>query len=263
VYCEGAVLANGTVFAVVSALLVLVAIRLPIGLFGLAVALDGGLLLASGIVVANACHPARWRSVRADDSERHRMLPGDSLITAPLQALNYAITIDGAPRAVWPWLIQMGAGGRAGWYSYDLLDNGGRPSAAHVVPELQRLAIGTVFPALPGVTEGFSVVAFEVNKSLVLGWPGPDGAPLVTWAFVLEERAAGSTRLIVRVRAGQDYRFQGLPSGLSKPLARLVHFLMQRKQLLGIARRVETANQSEQEGPSTGETLCPPSHRAV
>jgi hypothetical protein len=29
---------------------------------------------------------------------------------------------------VWPWLVQMG-GGRAGWYSWDRLDNNGKPSA--------------------------------------------------------------------------------------------------------------------------------------
>jgi hypothetical protein len=27
---------------------------------------------------------------------------------------------------VWPWLAQMGSG-RAGWYAYDFIDNGGAP----------------------------------------------------------------------------------------------------------------------------------------
>jgi hypothetical protein len=131
----------------------------------------------------------------------------------------------------------MGAG-RAGWYSYDTLDNGRHPSARRVLLELQDITIGTVFPALPGVTEGFTVLAFEPQRSLILGWPGPDGTPLVTWAFVLEDRADGSTRLIVRARGGQGYRFRGLPSWVSRPIARVVHFVMQRKQLLGIAQRV-------------------------
>ena len=38
---------------------------------------------------------------------------------------------NGARHEVWPWLVQMGAGSRAGWYSYDFLDNGRRPSAHH------------------------------------------------------------------------------------------------------------------------------------
>jgi hypothetical protein len=234
-----------------------------IGVFSLGVVLDGGLLLASGILaVAVARDAARWGSIRADDSERSRALPGDALITEPLGALTHAITIDGDPHAVWPWLIQMGAGNRAGWYSYDLLDNRGHPSATRVVPEFQSIAIGTVFPALPGVTEGFTVLAFEPNKSLILGWPSPGGEPLVTWAFILEQRAR-STRLIVRARGGRGYRFQGLPSWLSVPLARLVHFLMQRKQLLGIAQRVESANGVGPEEASPGELSCPMPHRTA
>jgi hypothetical protein len=34
-------------------------------------------------------------------------------------------------------VVQMGCG-RAGWYSHDRLDNGGRPSAERIVPEWQR-----------------------------------------------------------------------------------------------------------------------------
>ena len=234
-----------------------------IGAFRLGVALDLGLLLASGVLaVTIARDRCRWRSIRADQGERRRALSGDRLISKPLGTLTHAITIAGNPRAVWPWLIQMGAG-RAGWYSYDFLDNGGRRSSAHLEPELQTIEIGAVFPALPGVTEGFTVLALEPYKSLILGWPAPNGEPLVTWAFVLEEWGGRSTRLIVRARAGRSYRFHGLPAWLSVPLARLVHFVMQRKQLLGIARRVESANGSERQRASIRETSCPASHPAV
>jgi hypothetical protein len=180
-------------------------------------------------------------SVRADPAERRRPLSGDELIPQPLGSLTHAITIVRAPREVWPWLIQMGAG-RAGWYSYDALDNGRQPSATRVVPELQHIAIGSVFPALPGVTDGFTVLGFEAPRWLILGWPGPDGTPLVTWSFTLEARGLTSTRLIVRVRGSQGYRFHSLPRRVSVPLVRLVHFVMQRKQLLGIARRVEASS---------------------
>jgi hypothetical protein len=111
------------------------------------------------------------------------------------------------------------------------------------VPELQDITVGTVFPALPGVTSGFTVLAFETCRSLVLGWPDRHGKPLVTWAFVLVERGRHATRLIVRARGAQAYRFYGLPSWLSKLAIRGVHFAMERKQLLGIAHRVESAVQ--------------------
>jgi hypothetical protein len=133
----------------------------------------------------------------------------------------------------------MGAGRRAGWYSYDWLDNGRQPSARRIVPELQHPAIGTIFPALPGVTAGFTLLAIQPERVLMLGWPAPDGAPEVTWTFVLEDIAPGITRLLVRARGGPGYRFHGLPLLLTRLVTRAVHFIMQRKQLLGIATRAE------------------------
>ena len=68
----------------------------------------------------------------------------------------------------------------------------------------------------------------------------PKGDLHVTWAFVLEAAGAHRTRLIVRARGGPGYDFHGLPWGLGKPILHAVHFVMQRRQLLGIARRVES-----------------------
>jgi hypothetical protein len=93
---------------------------------------------------------------------------------------------------------------------------------------------------LPGATDGFKVLAFQPNAWLVLGWTEPAGAPIVTWAFVVESRRDGGTRLITRVRGSERYRFHGLPAPLSKPIVRVVHFVMQRRQLLGIAARAES-----------------------
>ena len=62
------------------------------------------------------------RSVRASRGERTRPLPGDELIPEPFASLTHAITIRRPRRDVWPWLVQMGAGTRAGWYSYDFID---------------------------------------------------------------------------------------------------------------------------------------------
>jgi len=211
-----------------------------VGTLRLGVRLDWALLFASVTLAALALHGnGPRRTVRADFAERTRRLPGDDFILRPLAVLTHAITLHRPSRDVWAWLIQMGAGNRAGWYSYDLVDNGRRPSASRIVPELQHIAIGTVFPALPGETEGFVVLDFDPCRSLVLGWPAAGGEPIVTWAFVLEEQSDGVTRLIVRARGGHGYRFQGLPAWLSVPVVQLVHFVMERKQMLGIARRVE------------------------
>ena len=184
-----------------------------------------------------------WASIRATADERARALPGDERIPRAIDTLTHGVTIRRAPRGVWPWLVQMGAGSRGGWYSYDWLDNGRQPSAARIVPELQHPAIGTIFPALPGVIEGFTVLAIEHERALTLGWLTPEGTPQVTWTFVLEKMEPGVTRLLVRVRGGPGYRFHGLPLPLTKVVIRIAHFIMQRKQLLGITDRAESTPQ--------------------
>lgn len=189
----------------------------------------------TGVTLTSAS--PRHRSVRASRRERTRVLPGDDLIATPIETITHAVTIARSPRAVWPWLVQMGAG-RAGWYSYDWLDNGRQHSAEHIVAALQQIDVGALMPALPGATDGFTVLRVDQGRSLVIGWILPDGTRLMTWAFVLEQVEAG-TRLLVRVRGGPEYRFHGLPTWATRIAVRPVHFVMQRKQLLGLARRAE------------------------
>lgn len=178
------------------------------------------------------------RQVRATPGEEARTLPGDGLIPQPLGSVNHAITIQRPPDEVWPWLAQMGSG-RAGWYAYDFIDNGGHHSAERILPEYQDISAGSVFPALPGAADVFVVAQCEREHSLVLAWRLPNGKYQTTWAFVLEETQPGRTRLLVRGRVAPGYRPYGLPQGLALSTGRLAHFIMQRKQLLGIARRAE------------------------
>lgn len=177
-------------------------------------------------------------SVQATAREHLLTLPGDEVIRHAAGSLTHAITVHCNRRELWPWLIQMGAD-RAGWYSYDVLDNGGRPSADRILLGLQSPSVGAVFPALPGRRDGFILLENEPTHWLVLGWPAPDGELMVTWSFMLIEIDASTTRLVVRARASDDYRFHGLPKAVGLWLARVVHFVMERKQLLEIARRAE------------------------
>ncbi len=183
----------------------------------------------------------RSRSIAATADEHARALPGDALIPDAFGQLTHAITIQRPPQDVWPWLAQMGAGTRAGWYSYDCLDNRGHHSATRIIPRLQHIVAGTLFPALPGRTDGFTVLQLEPAAHLVLGWLDPDGRPLTTWAFVLERAEVGMTRLVVRSRARRQPMF-GLPPAIGLPLVRAIHFVMQRKQLLTLAEHVEDAD---------------------
>jgi hypothetical protein len=191
------------------------------------------------LTAAEVLHADRYavfgRNVNATDDELDRSLPGDDFIADPVGAATHAVTIFKPARDVWPWLAQMGAG-RGGWYSYDRLDNGGRPSATEIVPELQAVQVGMVFPALPGVAETFELEHLDPGHSLVLVAAGPFG-PLSSWAFVLEEPAPGVTRLIVRARIA--YPPLRLPAAIGLRVMRAVHFIMERKQLNTLVARSE------------------------
>lgn len=80
----------------------------------------------------------RWG---ATDEEVTGPYPGADLVPGGESGGAMAVTIDAPPDQVWPWLVQLG-GDRGGWYSWDHLDNAGRPSARRVHPEWQDLALG-------------------------------------------------------------------------------------------------------------------------
>jgi hypothetical protein len=199
--------------------------------------LEGG-LLGFGLVVMGFAPriAASFSRVKAARAERVRDLPGDDLIPRPIGSMTHAITIRCSRQNLWPWLAQMGAG-RAGWYSYDLFDNGGRRSAERILPEFQNASTGTLFPALPDATDAFVALVCEPARFLILGVPRPEGEPAVTWTFALEDADTSETRLIVRVRVNRG-------DGRRVPLwfMRFIHYVMQRKQLLEIARRAEMAD---------------------
>ena len=176
--------------------------------------------------------------VHATADEEALRLAGDDLIPHPIGSVNHAITIHRPPRDVWPWLVQMGSG-RAGWYAYDFIDNGGHPSSNKVVPEFQAVKVGDVFPALPGQNQVFSLMRLTPERDLVLGWRQPNGNVQTSWAFVLFESRPGETRIVVRGRIAEGYTPLGLPQWIAVLVAKPAHFIMERKQLLGLARRVE------------------------
>jgi hypothetical protein len=182
-----------------------------------------------------------------------RPLPGDELIADPGAQLDHGITIAATPQAIWPWLVQMGCQ-RAGFYSIDALDNDGIRSAREIHPQLQRLAVGQMIPAVPDGSAGFEVLRVEPTRALVLGGlydPGGDrqvpfASPRpprfwqMTWAFVLEPIAEDTTRLHVRARGAFSPR-ERLHAAWIRP----VHALMQTAQLRHLAARAEGRQRSD------------------
>jgi uncharacterized protein YndB with AHSA1/START domain len=136
--------------------------------------------------------------------ERRRPLPVDALVPEPIFVSTHAITIDAPPERVWPWIAQMGAS-RAGWYSWDAIDDGGTPSAMSIVTALQTVVNGDVVPAIPGAKDAFAVAAVDPPRDLVLTVPDGHGGNAVAWEHVLEPLPGGRTRLIVRGRASSHW----------------------------------------------------------
>ena len=171
------------------------------------------------------------RPVRALAGEAGRPLPGDEAVPGRRARWTHGITIHARPTEIWPWLVQMGCG-RAGWYSYDGLDNGGVPSADRIVAEFQRVEVDEIFPMRPGANDSFVVRALEPEQWLVLG----DAAGSATWAFALEPVDEVSTRLLTRSTGSYKRFVVGL---LLEIVLRPIHFGMQRRQLLNLKRNAE------------------------
>jgi hypothetical protein len=197
----------------------------------------------------------------------------DSLVPDAIGAKTHAVSIHAPLESVWPWLAQMGAG-RAGWYSYDHIDNGGHPSAESILPEYQQIVPGDVLPALPGANEAFVIAEVEVPRRLVLTVPDASGDFQVSWEFLLQPVDQGSTRLIVRARVSRRWPAQiqersaslcdsilikriyavlhYIPRPLMLAVAGLGHYVMEVRMLRGIKRRAESVLSSDVEGLADG-----------
>lgn len=185
----------------------------------------------------------------ATDEEVRGALPGDDVIKQPRYQATHAVTVHAPIADVWPWLVQIGQG-RGGLYSYDRLENLlglGFHSADRIVPELQHLGIGDqvwMVPRDASVPMYFQVLDVQPPKVLVLGPHGDpaeayeQGLPWTSWSFVLRDLGYG-TRLIARLRS--DFKPTAAGLLVNKYGLEPVHFLIERKMLLGIRRRAERA----------------------
>ena len=184
-------------------------------------------------------HSMTLRNWGSTPEEIGSALPGDELCPDARIVATRSITLAAPPEHVFPWLRQMGFG-RAGWYSYDLLDNLGRRSARSIIDEWQHVSTGDTIPGGPVAFEA-TIVDPPHSFVLSLATNGMVGRRIhFTLAYHLRP-VNGGTRLVTRARATID-----LPGG--KLLERLVlepgDGIMVRRQLLGLARRVAASPQS-------------------
>jgi hypothetical protein len=177
-----------------------------------------------------------WGSTAA---ELATTLPGDELLPNANITATRAISIAGAPDAVWPWIAQLGQG-RGGFYSYDFLENLAgcdMHSVDRIVPEWQSIAVGGEVKLHPEV--GLRAALVIPGTALVLrgGIPmGPVAPPYdFTWAFIVRAESEGTTRLVVRER----YEYTRWWSSLLVEPVQLISFIMSRRMLRGIQHRTQ------------------------
>jgi len=163
------------------------------------------------------------------DEEVARRMPGDEVLERPTFNATRAVTIEATPEEIWPWIVQIGYR-RAGFYSYDLLDNDGVPSAERILPEYQNLKINDLIPL--SRTAHVRVTELDPPQSIVLVFEVEGTWSNATWVWGLYAESPTNTRLVTRLRA--DAR--GVRSRLFLDLGEII---MMRKCMLGIKRRAE------------------------
>jgi hypothetical protein len=193
-----------------------------------------GLSIAAVVIALYITVVGPWqRRWGATDAEAGGPMPGDDLLRPGAPSTTRAITIDAAPRDVFPWLVQIGYG-RGGWYSYDWIDNDGRRSIDRIDPALQDLSVGDRIQMLPG---SGPVVREIVPEHHILS-----GGDADTWCLLVEPTADGRSRLVSRWR--QDW-----PKSFGTFIWTLVcdpgAFVMERKMLRTIRNRAETSRSDE------------------
>lgn len=205
--------------------------------------------LTAGAVtlLAADCALRRWfLSWGATKDEIKKTLPGDELCPEAASVATHAVTIQAPAEEVWPWLAQIGQD-RGGFYSYSWLENlvGAQiRNADHLLPGLPTREVGeTVWLTTPHRYGGRAflrvaqvepcrymvLVSAEDFESIARTGRSPGGA----WSFILEPVDEHTTRFLIRSRSGSS-------AGPGRFLVfDPIHFIMERKMMLGLRDRVE------------------------
>jgi hypothetical protein len=189
-----------------------------------------------------------YRNWGTTKEECQMFLDGDDLIAGPVLRSTEAVSIDGQPGAVWPWLVQIGQD-RGGLYTFEKLENAAGlryVNADRIHPEWQHLAQGDTIRLVPKGWMGLradivlEVVEVADQQSIVLRafsnreWN-------VVWSFHVIPHWEDRCRLLIRIRTPLRHPGQALITELAGPGIALVT----RGILLGIKRRVQQQVQAE------------------
>ena len=194
-----------------------------------------------------------WGATQAD---LDAPFPGAEIVPDGKRGGTMATTIDAPPEQVWPWLVQLGWD-RGGWYSWDRLDNAGRPSAREIHPEWQDLTVGDQLKywVLGHVADSYRVALLEPNRFLGLygctdlrgRWleqdqPRPTAYTEGLWGFLLNPLPHGRTRLVIS--GYQTFRPRWVERYLIPWSFILLVWPMQARMMSVLKRNIEAANRT-------------------
>jgi proline iminopeptidase len=214
-------------------------------------------LAVGGYALAIRPRLLRWG---ATDEEVRTPYPGEDLIPGGTRGATMAVTIEAPPSRVWPWLVQMGYS-RAGWYSWDHLDNWGASSAETIHPEWQQISLGDRLPSMPDEKAWWDVAALDPERFLGLrasvdlrGRPFDPAAGRPRfftdslWGFLLKELPGGRTRLVVS--GYWCLRPKWLQPFLNVLFLEPSHWIMQTRQFTNLKRLAEASMEAGLSPPS-------------
>lgn len=175
------------------------------------------------------------------------MLPGDEIVMNSGSMETRAITIDAPPQRVWLWVAQTGQD-RAGFYSYDLLENlvgCEMPTSDILRSEWQQWKPGDrlwMYPPNKANGAGYaSLRRYEPGR--VLGFAtrmlgtGVEQPENGSWTFIVSPTDGGKTRLIIRGRGDGLRSLLGLT--FDRAIFEPMHFAMEKRQMIGIKQLAE------------------------
>lgn len=205
------------------------------------------LAVVAGYVFAFRPRMVRWGATATEVAAPY---PGITVIPGGRRSPTMATTIDAPPSVVWRWLVQMGYG-RAGWYSWDHLDNWGHSSESTIHSEWQEIALGDRLPSMPDNAAWWEVASLEPERFLGLratmdlkgkpfdpNGPRPRAFTDSLWGFALEPLEGDRTRLVVS-------GYWAMEPGWAKTLMNWLflepaHWIMQKRQFAKLRRLAET-----------------------
>ncbi|MBU3927409.1 MAG: hypothetical protein KKB74_06345 [Bacteroidetes bacterium] len=136
----------------------------------------------------------------ATNEEVKAKMPGDGIVKTVHFNATRAISINSTPENIWKWIIQIGSK-RAGWYSIDLIDNGGIESSKEILPEFQKIENGYFVPFTPDQKNGMWVKEYKEPEYIL--WVDKEGN--ATWLWYLKKKSETETRLITRLRTKYNF----------------------------------------------------------